>query len=138
MACREAEFPASHGDLAFFVAGMAYVLAFAGDLFSLSPRIAAVLWPANPFQVAAMLLVPRRTWPLLIAAHAVGGVIHGFQIHLTALMTVTFTFADVVVFLVAGFGLDRAFHGIPRLDSPKALAKYFLIAVLLAPALARL
>jgi integral membrane sensor domain MASE1 len=113
---------------------MAYGLAFAGDLFSLSPKIAAVLWPANAFQIAVMLLLPRRTWPLLIAAHVVGGVIHGFQIHLTALMTVMFTLADVVVFLIAGFGLSHVFDGIPRLDSFKGLAEYFLIAVLLAPA----
>jgi signal transduction histidine kinase len=120
---------------ALFVAAMAYALAFAGDLFSLSPKIAAVHWPANAFQIAVMLLLPRRTWPLLIAAHVVGGIVHGFQIHLTTLMTVMFTLADVVVFLVAGFGLSRVFDGIPRLDSLKALAKYFLVAVLLAPAI---
>ena len=124
--------------LAVFVAGMGYALAFAGDLFSLSPKIPAVLWPANAFQIALMLLLPRKTWPLLITAHAVGGVIHGFQIHLTALMTILFTLADVVVFLIAGFGLSHAFGGIPRLDSFKAFAKYFLIAVLLAPAVSAL
>jgi signal transduction histidine kinase len=127
--------PLRMAGLALFVTFMAYILAFAGDLFSLSPKIAAVLWPANAFQIAVMLLLPRRTWPLLITAHAVGGIIHGFQIHLTALMTIMFTLADVVVFLVAGFGLSRVFDGIPRLDSAKALAKYFLIAVLLAPAI---
>jgi len=63
------------GGFALFVALMAYALAFAGDLFSLSPKIAAVLWPANAFQVAVMLLLPRRTWPLLITAHVVGGMI---------------------------------------------------------------
>ena len=119
---------------ALFVAGMAYVLAFAGDLFSLSPQMAAILWPANPFQIAVLLLVPRKTWPLLIGAHVVGGIIHGFQIHLTALMTIMFTSADVVVFLIAGLGLDTVFAGVPRLDSFKAFARYFLIAVLLAPA----
>jgi signal transduction histidine kinase len=119
---------------AIFVAVMAYLLAFAGDLFSLSPKIPAVLWPANPFQIAVMLLVPRRMWPLLISAHVAGGLIHGFQIHLTPLMTVMFTAADVVVFLVAGLGLRQLFDGIPRLDSFKAFARYLLIAVLLAPA----
>ena len=104
------------GVFALFVAFMAYALAFAGDLFSLSPKIAAVLWPANAFQVAVMLLLPRRTWPLLITAHVVGGMIHGFQIHLTPLMTVMFTLADVVIFVIAGYGLSREFDGIPRLD----------------------
>jgi len=126
------------GGFALFVALMAYALAFAGDLFSLSPKIAAVLWPANAFQVAVMLLLPRRTWPLLITAHVVGGMIHGFQIHLTPLMTVMFTLADVVIFVIAGYGLSREFDGIPRLDSFKAFAKYFLIAVLLAPGISAL
>lgn len=123
------------GALALFVAFMAYALAFAGDLFSLSPKIAAVLWPANAFQIAVMLLLPRKTWPLLITAHVVGGMIHGFQIHLTPLMTVMFTLADVVIFIIAASGLSREFGGIPRLDSFKAFAKYVLIAVLLAPAI---
>ena len=91
--------------------------------------------PANAFQVAVMLLLPRRTWPLLITAHVVGGLIDGFQIHLTALMTVMSTLADVVIFIIAAYGLSREFGGIPRLDSFKAFAKYFLIAVLLAPAI---
>lgn len=125
--------PLRMAGLAVLVAGAGYALAFAGDLFSLSHRIPAVLWPANAFQIALMLLLPRRTWPMLISAHAVGGLIHGFQIHLTALMTIMFTLADVVVFLIAGFGLGHAFGSIPRLDSIRALAKYFFIAVVLAP-----
>jgi signal transduction histidine kinase len=124
--------------MAVFVVGMGYALAFAGDLFSLSPQIPAVLWPANAFQIALMLLLPRKTWPLLITAHAVGGIIHGYQIHLTALMTIVFTLADVVVFLIAGYGLSHKFDGIPRLHSFKALANYVFIAVLLAPAVSAL
>jgi len=120
--------------LALFVAVMAYALAFAGDLFSLSPKIPAVLWPANPFQIAVMRIVPRKVWPLLIIAHAIGGIIHGFQIHITVLMTLIFTLADVVVFVVAGWGLDAVFDGIPQLDSSRAFARYSLIAVLFAPA----
>jgi hypothetical protein len=116
-----------------FVAGMAYVLAFAGDLFYLSPQIAAMLWPANAFQLAVMLLLPRKMWPLLIAAHLTGELLHGFQIHLTPLMAEIFPLADVVTFIIAGLGLCHVFGGIPCLDSFKAFAKYFLIAVMLAP-----
>jgi signal transduction histidine kinase len=119
---------------ALFVAGMAYLLAFAGDLFYQSSQFAALLWPSNAFQVAIMLLVPRRVWPLVIAAHVAGGLLHAFQIHLPVLMTVVYTLADVVIFIVAGLGLNHVFGGVPCLDSFKAFAKYFLIAVLLAPA----
>ena len=119
---------------AVFVAAMAYLLAFIGDLFYQSPQIAALLWPSNAFQVAVMLLLPRRTWPLLIAAHVAGGLLHGFQIHLTVLMALVYTMADVVIFIVAALGLDHVFGGVPSLDGYKAFLKYFLIAVLLAPA----
>ena len=119
---------------ALFVAVMSYLLAFAGDLFYQSPQIAALLWPSNVFQVAVMLLLPRRVWPLLIAAHVVGGLLHGFQIHLTVLMMVAYTLADVVMFIVASSCLDYVFGGIPNLDSFKTFVKFFLIAVLLAPA----
>jgi signal transduction histidine kinase len=119
---------------ALFVAGMSYVLAFAGDLFYQSPQIAALLWPSNAFQVAVMLLLPRRVWPLLIAAHVAGGFLHAYQIHLTVLMMVVYALADVMIFIVAGLGLDHVFGGISCLDSFKAFAKYFFIAVLLAPA----
>jgi signal transduction histidine kinase len=119
---------------ALVVVGVSYLLAYSGDIFSLNLKFAAILWPANAFQLALMLLLPRRMWPLLITAHAVGLFIHAHQIHLAPLMFVMFMLANIVIFIIAGLGLDHVFGGIPCLDSFKALAKYLLIAVILAPA----
>ena len=60
-------------------------------------------------------------------------IFHGFQIGIRPPMLAWLTLGVIVECLIAAFGLAYFFEGIPRFDNLKALIRYYLIAVLLAP-----
>ena len=83
--------------------------------------------------VAAMLLVPRRNWLVLIPAGLAGAAIENLQLGFTLGATSLFFLADTIQFLIIGLGLGYSFDGVPRLNSSKALAKYCFFAAFLGP-----
>jgi signal transduction histidine kinase len=83
-----------------------------------------------------MLLVPRRNWLVLIPAGLVGAAIENLQLGFTLGAIGLFFFANTIEFLIIGLGLGYSFDGVPRLDSLKALAKYFFFAAFLGPLVA--
>jgi hypothetical protein len=91
------------------------------------------LWPGCAFLVGVLLLVTPKIWPMLIAAGLAGFVLYDLQSGLTLRSIGFLILSDAVEVLVAAVGLSYAFDGPPRLDSIKALAKYSLVAVILAP-----
>jgi PAS domain-containing protein len=103
------------------------------SVLGIPPEHIASFWPATPFLVAVLLLVPRKIWPLLIAAglgalalaDLKNGVPIGFELWITL--------GNLVDVLVATLGLTYLFKGAPRLNSPANLAKYFAVAVISAP-----
>jgi len=80
-----------------------------------------------------MLLVPRRTWPVLIPAGLTGFVVHDLEFGLRPWAIILVNLADTIEILIVCLGLGYCFDGVPRLNSPKALAKYCFFAVLLGP-----
>jgi PAS domain S-box-containing protein len=94
--------------------------------------MAAPFWPATALLVAVLLLVPQRIWPLLIAA-GLGAMAASDWAGAPFNSLVWITLGDAVGVVVPAFLVHRFFDGIPRLGTPKALAKYCLIAVILAP-----
>jgi len=119
--------------LALLVAVVSYVAAGLGHSITLSSQGVSVLWPASALLVSVLLLVPRRTWPVLIPAGLAGFVAHDLQFGFTPWIITQLIVADTIEILIVCLGLGNCFDGVPRLNSAKALAKYCLFAVLLGP-----
>jgi PAS domain S-box-containing protein len=119
--------------LACLVAAMSYLAARLGTTVVMRPEVAWPLWPANILVVSVLLHLSRRLWPLLIAAVLATYAIYDLGIGIPIRSIIFFQLADATEILTAALGLSYCFEGVPRLDSVKALAKYSLFAVFLAP-----
>src|SRR5262249_14911691 len=64
---------------ALLVAFLSYFACVLGHALVLSDRGVSVLWPACAFVVSVLLVVPRRTWPVLIPAGVAGFVVNDLQ-----------------------------------------------------------
>jgi PAS domain S-box-containing protein len=91
------------------------------------------LWPGCAVLVAVLLLTPRKTWPALLLAGIAGFAIYDVQEALPMRATIYLLVADSIEILVAALGVSYVFGGVPRLNSVKAVGKYALFAVILAP-----
>jgi PAS domain S-box-containing protein len=91
------------------------------------------LWPGCALLVAVLLLLPRGIWPILIAAGLAGFVLYDLQTGLTLRSTTLLILADAVEILIASLGVSYFCGGLPPLNSVASLARYSLLAVLLAP-----
>jgi PAS domain S-box-containing protein len=117
---------------------LCYVAAVLGHTLRIPPdRMAAPFWPATAFLAAVLLLVPRRVWPLLIAV-GLGAIVASDWTHVPLRSLVWITLGDAVGVVVPAFLVRQMFDGAPHLDTPKALARYSLVAVILAPFLSAL
>ncbi len=119
--------------LVCLVALLCYLAARVGGALVLRPQMVWPLWPGCAFLVAVLLLVPRKMWPLLIAAGLAGFVLYDLQTGLTLRSTAWLILADTIEVLIAAVGVNYAFAGVPRLNSAMSLAKYSAFAVVLAP-----
>lgn len=119
--------------LALLVILASYLAARLGGTLVVSNLGLSVLWPPSALLVAAMLLVPRRNWLVLVPAGLAGAAIENLQLGFTLGATGLFFLADTIQFLIIGIGLGYSFDGIPRLNSLKALAKYCFFASFLGP-----
>jgi PAS domain S-box-containing protein len=122
------------GLLACFVAVLAYAGARLGATLEILPEADWPLWPANVIVVAALLLVPRKTWPIVMGAAFAAFVFYNLQSGVAIRSICWLTLSDLVEILTAALGLKYFFDGVPQLNSLKALAKYSVFAGLLAPA----
>jgi PAS domain S-box-containing protein len=115
------------------VAALSYLAAKLGGTVVLRPQVNWPLWPGNVLLVSILLLVPRRIWPILMAAAFAAFAIYDLQSGVTIRSTALLILSDLVEVLTAAWGLSYAFGETPHLDSVKALAKYAFFAVFLAP-----
>ena len=122
------------GLLACLVAALAYAAARLGGTLEILPEADWPLWPANVIVVAALLLVPRKTWPIVMGAAFAVFVFYNLQIGVGIRSICWLVVSDAVEILIAALGLNYFFEGVPQLNSPKALAKYSVFAGILAPA----
>ena len=105
-----------------------------GGVLVLRPEMVWPLWPGCALLVAILLLCPTKTWPALIAAGFLGFafndlLVFGLSVRFSGILIL----ADAVEVLVAAVGIRYFLGGTGRLDSPRSLTKYLLIAVILAP-----
>ncbi len=120
------------------VAGLSYFAARLGGLLEILPQRDWPLWPANVLVVCALLLLPRRIWPLLIAAALGAFLAYNLQAGLTIRSILWLSLSDSVEILVAAISLRYVFHGVPKLNGLKALAKFSLFAGIIPPSLGAL
>jgi len=116
-----------------FVATLSYLSARLGGALVIRPEMIWPLWPGCAFLVAVLLLTPRKIWPAVLLAGLAGFAIYDAQEALPIRTTVYLLVADCIEILLAALGVSYAFGGTLRLNSVKALAKYALFAVILAP-----
>jgi signal transduction histidine kinase len=119
--------------LACLVAIMSYLAAKLGTTVVMRPHLDWPLWPGNILLVSVLLLAPRRTWPILMAAALATFAVYDLHIGISIRSVIFFQLSDATEVLTAALGLGYCFGGVPQLDSVKALAKYSFFAVLLAP-----
>jgi PAS domain S-box-containing protein len=79
------------------------------------------------------LLSPRKIWPILIPAGLSGFFVYDLQVGVPFPAIAWLILADTLEILVVAWGLSYCLHGVPRLNSLKALAKYSFFTLLLGP-----
>jgi PAS domain S-box-containing protein len=112
---------------------LSYLAAKLGGMIVIRPQVDWPLWPGNVLLVSVLLLVPRKIWPILMAAAFAAFAFYDLQFGLTIRSVALLIVSDSVEVLTAAWGLHYAFGELPRLDSVKALAKYVFWAVILGP-----
>jgi PAS domain S-box-containing protein len=112
---------------------LSYCFAKLGGLLILRPESDWPLWLGNVFLASILLLVPRRTWPVFMTAAFAAFVLFDLQTGVPIRSIALLILSDTVEVLTAALSLSYVFKGVPRLDSVKALAKFSLCAVILAP-----
>jgi PAS domain S-box-containing protein len=113
---------------------LSYFASKLGGALVLRPQMLSPLWPGCVLLVSVLLLVPRRRWPALILAALAVFVFYDVQRGVLTRSIIGLILADIVEVFTALACLSYFFVGIPRLDSVRALAKFSLFAVILAPA----
>lgn len=119
--------------LVLLVATVSYLAARLGSTLAMRPQMVWPLWPCNVLVVSALVLVQRRVWPTIILAAFAAFVLLDLQLGMPIRSIGLLILSDAVVVLTAALCLSYSFDGVPKLNSVKALAKYSLFAVVLAP-----
>src|SRR5271167_767970 len=117
------------------VAILSYCSLKLGEVLTLGPQAAWPLWLGNVLLASILLLVARRKWPILMAAALAAFFLYDIQTGSTIRLSALLILYDTVEVLTAALCLSYAFGGVPRLNSVRALAKFSLFAVILAPLL---
>jgi PAS domain S-box-containing protein len=121
--------------LVCFVAALSYGAATLGAALVLRPQMLSPLWPGCVLLVSVLLLVSRRMWPVLIVTALAVFFFNDLHNGVPATTAALLALADTVEVLIAALCLNYFFDGVPRLNSVRALAKFSLFAVILAPAI---
>jgi PAS domain S-box-containing protein len=112
---------------------MSYLAAVSATTVMIRPQVDWPFWPGNILVVSVLLLQPRRLWPIIVASAVVAFVLFNLHLGLSIRSIIFYQLSDVTEILAAALGLSYVFEGVPQLNSLKALVKYSLFAVLLAP-----
>jgi PAS domain S-box-containing protein len=119
--------------LACVVAVVCYLADRLVFVLGIPPDHIASFWPSTAFLVAALLLVPRKIWPVFIAAGLGAMAVADFENGVPSGFEIWFTLGNLAETLVATLGISRLLNGVPHLSSLKNLAKYLGFAVILVP-----
>jgi PAS domain S-box-containing protein len=126
--------PLSTAALVCLVVGLSYLVPKLEGAMILNPQTVWPFWPGSAILVSVLLLVPTRIWPILIPAAFATFALFDLQAGVPIKSVAWFIPANTVQVLTSALCLRYSFHGVPRLNSVKAVATYLLFAVVLAPA----
>ena len=112
---------------------LSYLVPRLAALSTPNPEIFWPVWPGCAILVAGLLLVSLSVWPVLIVACFSVFALADLQAGESTRAVLLFIPGNTIEVLIAALGLRFAFGGVPQLNSVKALAKYSIVAVLLAP-----
>jgi PAS domain S-box-containing protein len=128
--------PLSTAALVCLVVALSYLAPKLEGAMILNPRTVWPVWPGCAILVSILLLVRRKIWPILIPAAFATFALYDLEAGVPIRSIAWFIPANTVQVLTSALCLRYCFHGIPRLNSVKAIAKYSFFAVILAPCLA--
>jgi PAS domain S-box-containing protein len=97
------------------------------------PQPVWLLWPGCAILATALVLVPPKDWLIVIPAGFSGFIVYDLQAGLPAASIAPLIIVDAIEVLTAAVGVRAIFHGEPRLDTVKGLAKYCLIGLIIVP-----
>src|SRR4029077_15681116 len=100
--------------LVVFVAVLSYLAARLGGTVVIRPQQDWPFWPGNILLASVLLLVPRRIWPILIAAAFSMFVLFNVQAGLPIRSILILLLSDTVEVLTAAIGLSYSFEGVPQ------------------------
>jgi two-component system sensor histidine kinase UhpB len=106
-------------------------------LLGIPPNYVGTFWPGTPLLMAVLFLTPRRLWLLLIIA-GLGAFTVADLPNSTPVGAAWITLGNVVELLIGILGIQLLFHGAPYLANVGDLAKFFLVASVLAPSVSGL
>jgi len=112
---------------------LSYLIPKLIGVLSSNPQTVWPLWPGCAILVTGLLLVRLSVWPFLIAASYAGFALADLQAGVPLSSLSWFVPGNTVEVLISALGLRYCFGGIPRLNSVKALGRYSLFAIVLAP-----
>jgi len=98
-----------------------------------NPQTVWPLWPGCAILVTGLLLVRVSVWPLLILTSFVGFALADLQAGVPLSSIAWFIPGNTVEVLISAIGLRYCFNGVPRLNSVRAVVKYSIFAIVLAP-----
>jgi signal transduction histidine kinase len=140
--------PAAHSRLlhvasslrAPLVLALAYYLGAEAAFYfgTLSDKIFALFWPPNVILFCALLLVPKRRWPVFIAAAFLAHVVAEVRIGMHATQLLMAFATNCMVALVSAVAVRRLLGGPPWFGTLRKACIYILIAAGASPAIAAL
>ena len=128
--------PLTTAALVCLVVALSYLAPKLEGAMILNPRTEWPVWPGCAILVSILLLVPRKIWPILIPAAFATFALYDLEAGVPISSIAWFIPANTVQVLTSALCVRYCFHGIPRLNSVTAIAKYSFFAVILAPCLA--
>ena len=112
---------------------LCYLVPKLARLATPNPQTVWPIWPGCAILVTGLLLVRMSVWPWIIAICFTAFGLSDLQAGVSASAIAWFVLGNTLEVLTAALGLRYCFHGVPRLSGVRALAKYSLFAVILAP-----
>jgi diguanylate cyclase (GGDEF)-like protein len=109
------------------------VVSWGGNALTRTPAVADIIWPANGLLLAFLLRLPRRCWPVYLAASIVANVVAHSYFRFPMSQSILFSAGNTVEVLVAASLLSNRDATKPDLAKIGTLVRFVLFGVLLAP-----
>jgi signal transduction histidine kinase len=119
--------------VALLVSAAYYLTTKVGFAFALQPGSVSTLWMPNAILLAAFLLLPRRSWWVVLLAAGPAHFAAELQSGVPTAMVASWFVSNSVQALIGAVCIDRFVEGRLRFDSFRGLTIFLLCGALLAP-----